>query len=111
MNNGRFLVPANSKKSLLIFGLFNKFDAFIFGGGVAATLIGMALIPTGGNWLTIALIVAPTVITGFLVFPVPNYHNVLTLLISVWNFFTTRQRFVWKGWCVKDEFKEEENKK
>lgn len=110
MNNGRFLVPANSKKSLLYFGLFNKFDAIMFGGGVLTTLTLMALIPTGGSWLTIALIVLPTLVTGFLVFPVPNYHNVLTLLMSVWNFYTTRQRFIWKGWCARDEFKEETKK-
>ena len=106
-----YLIPANSKKSLLWFGLFNTFDLILFGSGVLASLILMALVPTGGNWLIIAAIVAPAVVTGFLVFPVPNYHNVLTLMISVWNFFTTRQRFIWKGWCVSDEFKEEETGK
>ena len=24
-------------------------------------------------------------------------------LIDLWNFVTTRQKYVWKGWCVKDE--------
>ena len=53
--------------------------------------------------LTIALIaVAPGVVTGFLVFPIPHYHNVLTVIKNVIEFFTTRQEFVWKGWCVKD---------
>ena len=56
------------------------------------------------------MVIAPGVVTGFLVFPVPNYHNVLTLLISLWRFFTSRERFVWKGWCVKDEFKETDEK-
>jgi hypothetical protein len=106
MNN--YLIPANSKKSILYFGLFNKFDLILFGSGIGATLLMMTLLPTGGSWLRIGIIVAPAVITGLLVFPVPNYHNVLSLLRSVWNFFTTRQRFIWKGWCVRDEFKEEE---
>lgn len=106
-----YLIPANSKKSALYFGLFNKFDLALFGIGVAATLLMMTIIPSGGSWIKVVLIIAPAVVTGFLVFPVPNYHNVLTLMRSVWYFFTTRQRFVWKGWCVRDEFKEEETSK
>lgn len=109
MNN--YLIPANSKKSILYFGLFNKFDLIFFGSGVGATLLMMTLISPGNNWILIALIVAPAVITGFLVFPVPNYHNVMSLIRSIWNFFTTRQRFIWKGWCVRDEFKEDESEK
>jgi hypothetical protein len=108
--NNNYLIPANSKKSALIFGLFNKFDLILFGSGVSITLLFMMLFNIG-NWTLSILTVLPALVTGFLVFPVPNYHNVLTLLISVWNFFTTRQRFIWKGWCVKDEFKEESGKK
>ncbi len=111
MNNEKnYLIPANSKKSLLYFGLFNKFDLILFGTGVGITLLLMAILPASAGWLTIAIIVFPAIATGFLVFPVPNYHNVLTLLISIWKFFTTRQRFVWKGWCVRDEFKDEPKK-
>lgn len=109
--NNNYLIPANSKRSILYFGLFNKFDLILFGSGVGATLLMMTIMPSIGGWLHILLIVAPAVVTGFLVFPVPNYHNVLTLLRSIWNFFTTRQRFIWKGWCVRDEFKEENSKR
>ena len=110
-NTKTYLIPANSKKSILYFGLFNKFDLILFGCGVGTTLLLMSILPTGGSWSMIALILAPALVTGFLVFPVPNYHNVMTLIRSVWNFFTTRQRFIWKGWCVRDEFKEEETDK
>ena len=109
-NDTTYLIPANSKKSALYFGLFNKFDLVLFGSGVLITLMLMAIVPISG-WLVAILILAPAAVTGFLVFPVPNYHNVLTLLISIWNFFTTRQRFIWKGWCVRDEFKEDESNK
>lgn len=34
-----FLIPANSKKSLLYFGLFNMFDLILFGSGIAVTTI------------------------------------------------------------------------
>lgn len=107
--NNNFLIPANSKKSQLYFGLFNKFDLILFGSGVGITLLAMMILPANNGILAL-IICLPAVVTGFLVFPVPNYHNVLTLLKSVWNFFTTRQRFIWKGWCVKDEFKEDDKK-
>lgn len=102
MNNGRFLIPANSKKSLLIFGIFNKFDAILFGSGIAITLILMMVLPIANIvWAIVAI--APVIITGFLVFPIPNYHNVMTVLIETWQFFTSRQRFIWKGWCFTSE--------
>lgn len=102
MNNGRYLIPANSKKSLLIFGIFNKFDITMFGIGVATTLIMMLVFPVSSIlWAIVAI--APAAITGFLVFPVPNYHNVMTVIIESWQFITTRQRFIWKGWCITSE--------
>ena len=39
--------------------------------------------------------------------PIPNYHNCMVILVEMYKFFTSRQKFIWKGWCVKDEFKEE----
>ena len=43
MNN--YLIPANAKKSMLIFGLFTKFDLFLFGGGIGLTLLLLILLP------------------------------------------------------------------
>lgn len=107
MNNS-YLIPANSKKSLMIFGLFNTFDLILFGTGIGISLLLLMILPV--NELVMAIIaIAPGLITGLLVFPVPNYHNVLTILIDIWEFFTTRQKFVWRGWCVRDEI--EKNKK
>jgi hypothetical protein len=101
MNNS-YLIPANSKKSLMIFGLFYTFDLILFGTGVGITLLLLLILPI--DQLPIAIIaIMPALITGLLVFPVPNYHNILTVLIDLWNFVTTRQKYVWKGWCVKDE--------
>jgi len=93
------MIPANSKKSMLILGLFNKFDLFLFLGGIGVTLLMFLILPIDD--LTFAIIsILPVSICGFLVMPVPNYHNVLTFLMSLIEFFTTRQQFVWKGWCV-----------
>lgn len=104
--NGNYLIPANSKKSMMIFGMFYPFDLILFGCGILATMIMVMVLPIAN--LTVAVIaVMPAAVTGFLVFPVHNYHNVLTVIITAWTFLTTRQKFVWKGWCVTSEFKED----
>lgn len=99
---GNYLIPANSKKSLKIFGLFYPIDLIIFGTGVFLTLIFMVTFPLANLTFAITAIL-PATITGLLVFPVPYYHNVLTVIGSTWQFFTTRQKFIWKGWCVTNE--------
>lgn len=105
--NNNFLIPANSKKSMLIFGLFNTFDLILFSSGVFVSLILLMILPLED--LTFAAIaLAPGVVCGFLVLPVPNYHNIRTIIKTTFEFFTTRQRFVWKGWCFQNE---EENRK
>ncbi len=102
--NGNFLIPANSKKSRLFFGMFNTFDLILFGCGIGVSAILMMILPIE-NFNMALLSITPGCFIGLLVFPIPNYHNVLTALISVFRFFTTRRTFIWKGWCAKDEFK------
>ncbi len=97
-----FLIPANSKKSMLIFGLFNTFDLVLVSSGVAVTLLLLLILPIDQILFAI-LAILPGIICAFLVLPVPNYHNVLTVIKSTIDFFTRRQRFVWKGWCFEDE--------
>lgn len=99
-----FLIPANSKKSMKIFGLFNPFDLILLGVGIVITFILISILPmTDIIWSIVAIL--PLAISAFLVFPVPNYHNVLTFIISAWEFFTSRRQFIWKGWCVLDDEK------
>lgn len=101
-----YLIPANSKKSQLYFGLFSLFDLILFGSGIGVSLILLMALPVEQlKWAIVALI--PGLVTGFLVFPIPNYHNVLTVIKNVFVFFTTRQDFVWKGWCVTSEESED----
>ena len=96
-----YLIPANTKKSQLYFGLFNGFDLILFGSGIGISLLLLLILPIETlKWAIIAVI--PGLVTGFLVFPIPYYHNVLTAIRNVITFFTTRQEFVWKGWCVND---------
>lgn len=100
-----YLIPANSKKSILILGLFNLFDLILFVSGIAVTLLLLLVISPETFWGAM-IDLAPGLICGFLVLPIPNYHNTMTVLINVWTFYTNRQRFLWKGWCVKDALKE-----
>ena len=103
-----YLIPANSKKSLLYFGLFNKFDLLLFGSGIGLTLLLLVILPVDKLlWAIVAL--SPGVVTGVLVIPIPNYHNIRTIIKLAYEFYTTRQKFVWKGWCLMDG--EENDKK
>ena len=98
-----FLIPANSKKSMLIFGAFTTFDLILFASGIAVTIV-LLLIIAPNSLFTAILDLLPAVICSFLVLPVPNYHNIRVIIQELYRFYTTRQRFIWKGWCVKDEF-------
>lgn len=100
-----FLIPANTKKSMLIFGIFTTFDLILFGIGIGVTIL-LLMIVRPSSLLTACIDLAPAVICGFLVLPVPNYHNIRVVIQEVYTFYTKRQRFIWKGWCVKDEYGE-----
>lgn len=102
----QFLIPANSKKSMLIFSVFTMTDLIIFGSGIGVTIL-LLLIVSPNTLLTAVIDLAPGVICGFLVLPVPNYHNIRVVIQELYAFYTRRQRFIWKGWCVKDEYNEQ----
>ena len=96
-----YLVPANSKKSLMIFGMFTWGDLILFGVGASISLILMLTLNID-QLLFGLLALTPGVICALLVFPIPNYHNVRTIIRLAWEFYTTRQKYIWRGWCYKD---------
>ena len=100
-----FLIPANSKKSMLILGVFDLFDLILFATGIGISILLLLLMsPTS---LFVAIIdITPALICGFLVMPIPNYHNTRILLMEVYSFYTRREKFIWKGWCVNEEYGE-----
>ena len=99
-----YLIPANAKKGTLIFGLFTKFDLILFGSGVVLSVLLLLIIaPTTFNLSLICLI--QLLVTGFLVVPIPNYHNILTLIREIIDFFYGRRNYKWEGWCYKNEYK------
>lgn len=96
-----YLIPANTKKSMLIFGLFTKFDLILFAVGVSLTLIMLMTLPI--DKLVFAIIaILPAGICALLVMPVPNYYNMRTLITSAIGFFMNQRKFKWKGWCFLD---------
>ena len=99
-----FLIPANSKKSMLIFGLFRGLDLIILAIGLSITLILLLTLNLSDIGPTV-IAVTPGAIAIRLVFPVAHYHNVLTVILSIYRFFTSRERFIWRGWCFSEEFK------
>ena len=93
-----YLIPANSKKSMLIFGYFNTVDLIIFCCGIGITFLLMMFLPVE-NFAFAILAITPGSISALLEFPIPNYHNVRTVINNAWVFYTTRQKYIWKGWC------------
>ena len=101
-----YLIPANSKKGQLIFNMFRPIDLIIFAIGACVSLILMFAI---SQTTVVSLIVklTPIVGTALLVMPVPHYHNVMMLLKDVIDFYSNRRIYVWKGWCVMNEYTED----
>ncbi len=104
MNSG--LVPANTKRSTLILGMYRPVpDLVILVSGTAIT-IAMLMIFNNAGTLIMVLSSIPMLLGAFLTMPLPNYHNVLCALQSILRFFQSRRNFIWRGWCLRNEFKD-----
>ena len=111
MYEDSYLVPANAKKGTLIFNLFRPFDIGLFGAGVGITLLLLLLFSDQGT-LMLIISILPAGITGLLVLPIPNYHNVLCAIQCIIAFYTNSRQYEWKGWCFYEQFiNDEKNKK
>jgi len=102
---GGCLVPANAKKSMLVLGFLRPMpDLVILITGILATVIIMLLIDTEDIIITICACL-PAFIGVASILPIPNYHNVLVAIGSVIKYYNNRRNYIWKGWCIKHEFK------
>ena len=99
-----YLVPANAKRGTLIFNIFRPVDLIMFSVGAGLSLL-LLMITQSSSTLVVILSCLPVGITGLLVVPIPNYHNVLTLIREIIDFFYGRRNYKWEGWCYKNEFK------
>lgn len=98
MGENNYLIPANSKKSMLILSLFNMTDLIIFGSGIVITFILLLTIHTN-ELKGVIMILLPALICSFLVLPMPNQHNVRTVIKNIYNYYANRRTYYWKGWC------------
>lgn len=96
----QYLIPANTKRGRLLFGWFRPFDLALVASGIAITMFLLAFLPLTSTFVTI-LILAPGLISIFLVIPLPYYHNMLNVLVELYEFLTERQTYRWKGWCYR----------
>ncbi len=97
-----FLVPANAKRGTLIFNMFRPIDLIMFGVGAGLSLLLLMIVQSDSTVLVL-LSCLPVGITGLLVVPIPNYHNVLCALQSVLRFYKERRNYIWKGWCFYEQ--------
>lgn len=98
-----YLVPANAKRGTLIFNIFRPFDLIMFGTGVIVSLLMLAIVHSDST-LMILISCMPAGITGLLVVPIPNYHNVLCAIQSIFRFYSERRNYIWRGWCFYEKF-------
>ncbi len=108
--NYNYLVPANSKKQGLIFGLLNKIDFIILIVGVGLSFV-LFLLPfiDKSSFFGVIVAIAPAFIAAFLIFPIPNYHNTRTFVKEMYRFyFVHRRKYIWRGWCYQYEQSDDE---
>lgn len=98
----QYLIPANSKKSLLIANVFEPIDLIIIGCGVAISLIVWLLMP-GDDLFMLVIKLLPLSLSLLLVVPIPHYHNVRVFLREFILYATGEKEYIWKGWCASSE--------
>ena len=98
-----YLIPANSKKGNLILNMFRPIDLIMFCVGATVSLLLFMIVDTN-NTIMVLVSCLPVGITGLLVIPIPNYHNVLCAIQSIFNFFFGKKSYSWRGWCFYEKF-------
>ncbi len=95
----RYLIPANSKRSMLILSLFAPIDLVIAGVGGFITVILLMIINIETT-TDILIVLTPVLISSAMVIPVPNHRNVWQLTANVLYYFTNQRKYRWRGWCM-----------
>ncbi len=98
------LVPANTKKSTLILGMFRLVpDVVIAASGTAVTVLLLAILSNVGVTAMILSLI-PMLVCVVLVLPIPQYHNTLCAIQSILGFYQGRRKYIWRGWCNRIEY-------
>ena len=97
----QYLIPSNSKRSMLIFGLFEAIDLIILGIGFVISLIIVLIFYTDNSTVTQILgMISPLLFTAVMVLPIPNHRNLWQLTVHIYTYYTNRKTYIWRGWCV-----------
>jgi hypothetical protein len=96
MNN--FLIPSNSKRSMLIFGLFRPIDLGIFITGGVLTFL-LIFINSPQDLTDVLVDLLPLLIAVVMVTPIPNQMNIWSFTVNVYSFLTHQRDYRWRGWC------------
>ena len=96
-----YLIPANTKRSMLIFGIFRRIDLIIFASGGALTFL-LIFINNPGTLTDVFIDLLPFLITGIMIIPVPNQMNIWAFTVNIYAFLTNQRDYRWRGWCIKD---------
>ncbi len=99
--NNQYLIPANTKNGELIFGVFTPFDLILLGTGIGITLFLLMFIELTST-SSVILVLMPALICAFLDMPIPYYHNMLVVISEAITFLTHRQKYIWRGWCIRN---------
>ena len=91
-----YIIPANSKKGQLLFNLFRPIDLTILIVGVLLSFLFLIILP-GDSVTELIIKLLPACISALLVFPVAYYHNVLVFLIEMYYFYTSQNKYLWRG--------------
>lgn len=103
--NGGCIVPANAKKSMKIAGFLRPMpDLIILIAGIVSVFVFTSIVDKNNILMVVCAILPGLCLIG-LILPIPNYHNVLVAIGSIIKYYNNRRSYVWKGWCIKDEFK------
>jgi hypothetical protein len=97
MNN--YLIPANSKRSMLILGWFKPIDLIIFGVGIGLSVLLMIVFGTG-TVKDMLFDLTPAIITSIMVLPIPNHRNIWNLTLNIYNYLVNQRNYKWRGWCI-----------
>ena len=96
MNN--YLIPANSKRSMLIFGIFRPIDLGIFITGGVLTFV-MIFVNNPQDLTDVFIDLIPLLVGSIMITPVPNQMNIWSFTVNVYSFLIHQRNFRWRGWC------------
>ena len=94
-----YLIPANSKRSMLKFGMFRNIDLIIFGSGIFLTFLMIMVILPPKNIVDVGIDLIPVLVCSAMVVPIPNQMNIWSFTANIYSFLTHQRNYRWRGWC------------